>query len=118
MTLYKYFKKASDLPNPIGPLRAVVPSESIASAIKVELLLKKPESSAKRGPYLVFIFTDEERLMAGKRAAEMGVASMLRFCQKQFADRTLKESLVNKVRAGDFCTKKTRNGYGNIETEM
>ena len=82
MALYKYFKIASDLPNPNGPLSAVIPSESIASTNKkVEPLLKKPESSAKQGPYLVY--TDEERLMVGKRAAEMGVASTLRFYQKQ-----------------------------------
>ena len=40
------------------------------------------------------MYSDEERLKVGKRAAEMGVASTLKFNQKEFTDRPLKESTV------------------------
>ena len=40
------------------------------------------------------MYLDEERLKVGKRAAEMGVANTLRFYQKEFTDRPLKESTV------------------------
>ena len=41
------------------------------------------------------MYTDEEKYKIGKRAAEMGVTSTLRFYQKEFADRPLKESTVH-----------------------
>ena len=40
------------------------------------------------------MYTDEEKLKIGKRAAEMGVTSTLKFFEKDFADRPLKESTV------------------------
>ena len=40
------------------------------------------------------MYTDEEKLKLGKRAAEMGVTKTMRYFQKQFSDRPLKESTV------------------------
>ncbi len=96
MALYKYFKKNSVLPNPDGPLSTRVPPSAIAEANKqVQPLIENDSASkksGKRGQYLVY--TDEEKCKIGKRAAEMGVTSTLRFYQKEFADRPLKESTV------------------------
>ena len=69
MALYKYFEKASVLPNPDGPLSARVPSSAIAEANKrVQPLLAEAGSTSKktgkRGQYLVY--TDEEKLKIGK----------------------------------------------------
>ena len=91
MALYKYFKKASVLPNPDGPFSARILTSAIKTA---KPLLNNPGSTAKqagkRGQYLVY--TDEEKYKIGKRAAEMGVTNTLRFYQKQFADRPLKKA--------------------------
>ena len=78
-------------------MSARVPSSAIAEANKrVRPLLVETGSTSKqarkRGEYLVY--TDEEKLKIGKRAAEMGVTSTLKFFEKDFTDRPLKESTV------------------------
>ena len=40
------------------------------------------------------MYTDKEKYKIGKRAAEMGVTSTLRYFEKEFVDRPLKESTV------------------------
>lgn len=95
MALYKYFKKTSVLPNSNGFLSNRVPSSAILEANKkVKPLLKESGSSSKkpRGEYLVY--TNQEKLMVGRRAAEMAVTSTLRFFARDFAACPLKESTV------------------------
>ena len=56
MALLKYFKKASVLPNPNGPLSSHVPPSAIASAnneVK-PLLEKEPTAHEGRGKYGVY----------------------------------------------------------------
>lgn len=57
MAIYQYFKKASVLPNPDGPLSSSVPSVAIAEANKkVQPILAEEDSkqTGKRGQYLVY----------------------------------------------------------------
>ena len=85
MALYKYFKKESILPNPNGSLSESMPSSSIAQAnLEVKPILSGKASAQEkkpRGAYIVF--TEEEKAMVAKRAAEVGVTNVLRieFCK-------------------------------------
>ena len=78
-------------------MSARIPSSAIAEANKrVQPLVVETGSTSKktgkRGHYLVY--TDEEKLKIRKRAAEMGVIRTLKFFEKDFANRPLKESTV------------------------
>ena len=76
MTLLKYFKKSSFLPNPDCPLSERMPSSSIASANKdVESLLNddKERCGSKRAQYIKY--SDKERAKIAKRVSEMGVTN-------------------------------------------
>ena len=82
MALYKYFKKNSVLPNPDGPLSTRVPPSAIAEANKkVQPLIKTDSASKKTGK-------------CGQYLVCTGEEESLRFYQKEFADRPLKESTV------------------------
>ena len=84
MSILRYFKRDSTLPNPTGPLSKAVSSEGIKAAneevSKVVNLVKLsveehdiPSGSQLQGPYRRF--TPEEKAWIGKRAAEHGVAA-------------------------------------------
>ena len=96
--MYKYFtRESSVLPNPDGDLsKHVPPSSAIRQANKeVQPLIKEENQAAAkktRSPYSVF--TAEEKVTIGKRAAEFGVTNTIRHFKKQFTDRELKESTV------------------------
>ena len=104
MALLKYFNKATVLLNPDGPLSDRMPSGAISSANKEvkDLVVREsdvPDSQLTNGPvkrprgqYLSF--TEEEKARVAKRAAEFGVTNTLRYFNKEFADRPLKESTV------------------------
>ena len=99
MALFKYFKKATSLPNPEGPLSDRMPPAAIYSPNKEvqDLVIKGDHSnssshSRKRGPYLSY--TEEEKARIAKRAAEFGVTNTLRYFNKEFVNRPLKESTV------------------------
>ena len=104
MSLLKYFKRESILPHPNGPLSQSVPSSSIAAANKAVESILSPGSVIEdtkpgtqhpdrtRGSYEQF--TAEEKARIGKRAAEHGVASTVRYFNKVFSDRIVKESSV------------------------
>ena len=95
MALLKYFKKASVLPSPDGPLSEKMPSATIAAANKeVQKVLDSMEdgSTSKRAPYSKY--SDVERARVAKRASEMGVTNTIRFFKKDFPDRPLKEGTV------------------------
>ena len=95
MALLKYFKKASVLPSPDGPLSDHMPSARIAAAnkeVQKIMNLVEDDSTSKRGSYTKY--SNEERTRVAKRASEMGVTSTIRFFKKDFPDRPLKESTV------------------------
>ena len=102
MALIRYFKpiaKKEDqdhgLPEPRGTLSRIIPSSSIASAnMKVRAtmaeLKSSPSSSQRRGTYTKY--TTEQKAQIGKRAAEEGVVSTIRYYAKKYPN--LKESSV------------------------
>ena len=101
MALLKYFKKATVLPNPEGPLSDRMPSAAISAANKEvkELVVSECDASGSnlptrkpQGQYLSYM--DEEKVRVAKRAAEFGVTSTLRYFSKEFANHPLKESTV------------------------
>ena len=70
MTLLKYFKKSSLLPNPNGPLSEQMPSSSIALANReVQNLLNDENFGSKRGQYAKY--SDDERAKVAKLASEI-----------------------------------------------
>ena len=109
LSLYKFFQRDSALLKPCGPLSKVIPSSCIEAANKtvkdivslestVSMSDHSCEASTKkeRGSYEQF--TPEEKLQMGKRAAERGMASTIRYFQKLFSDRAVKESSVRTWR--------------------
>ncbi len=106
MALYKYFKKAVNeepepmsemsemLPSPDGPLSVHVPSSTIVQANKEvkPLLQLEPSRTSRRGHY--YAFSETEKAEISKRAAEFGVTSTVRYFNKKFTHRELKESTV------------------------
>ena len=101
MTLLKYFKKTATLPDPKGPISSQVPPSSIASANKeVKHLLERSTGKA-RSNYSTY--TDEEKVKIARRAVEMGATNTIKYFQKEFVERPLKESTVrtwmNKYKA-------------------
>ena len=116
MSLLKYFKLKSDsvLPNPNGPLSKLVPSSSIIAAneaVKDAI----SETTKTRGPYVQF--TAEEKARMGKRAAECGIASTVRYFNKIYSDREVKESSVRtwKKKYTDEVNKRKRAGEEEID---
>lgn len=94
MALFKYFER-STLPHPNGPLSRRLPPSTISFVNKeINSLLENSKSSSPttRGSYCVY--TDDEKFLIGKRAAEMGVTSTIRHFKEKFSDRPLKESTV------------------------
>ena len=104
MALLQYFKLKKErqyLPNPNGPLSVKVPSSGIAAAnLHVSKLLDKTNASVSsgdagtRGPYTVF--TPAQKYEIGKKAAEMGTTSAMRYYDKNYPDlaKKLKETSV------------------------
>ena len=101
MALHKYFQPAQvgSLPDPRGPLSRQVPSSAISAAnSKVTAVLQQPPTTRqpKRGSYAKF--TPEQKADVGKRAAEHGIASTVRYYSKRLPDCPLKESSVRMWR--------------------
>lgn len=126
MALYKYFKREpSVLPDPNGCLSKVIPSSSISEANKeVKPLLDTTQSvepcmsapvKLTRGHY--HVFNEEEKAMIAKRAAEFGVTNTIRYFNKKFPDRELKESTVRTWTSNyknELAAKKKRGEYLSI----
>lgn len=95
MSLYKFFARVekgetSRLPDPRGTLSKVIPSSSIAAAnTEVEKCGQSNPAAGKRKQYAKF--TPEQRAEIGRRAAEHGVASTIRYYASQYS---LKESTI------------------------
>ena len=81
MALLQYFKPLSkdQLPNPQGPLSAVLPPAAITSSN--ESVQKQSVDAKKRGPY--HRFSNEKRAEIGKYASENGVAAACRLYSKE-----------------------------------
>ena len=101
MALHMYFQPAQigSLPDPRGPLSRQVPSSAISAAnSKVTAVLQQPPMTwrPKRGIYAKF--TPEQKADIGKRAAEHGIESTVRYYSKWLPDCPLKESSVRMWR--------------------
>ena len=94
MSLYRYFKREiqdGGLPDPRGPLSKIIPLSAISAANSE---VKKYVQTAaghgkKRNNYAKF--SPEQKAEVGRRAAEHGVASTIRYYDGQFS---LKESTI------------------------
>ena len=93
--ILKYFHRANNsrkdndsLPDPDGELSKKIPSSSANSM--VNKVLEKPRG--KCGTYLAL--TPAQKYAVGKRAAENGVTTMIRYYAKAFPDIPLKETSV------------------------
>ena len=93
MSILKYFKHESKLPNPSGPSSKVVPSEGIKAANKevvscmkltTEGVLSASVSATSRGTYKRF--TAEQKAQIAKRAAEHRVAATAQYCSNIIMD--------------------------------
>jgi len=91
MALLKYLKLKFDsvLPNPNGHLSKLVPSSSLIAANEA---VKDAISQSTKAHGLYVQFTAEEKARMGKRAAEFGIASMIRYFNKIYSDREVKAS--------------------------
>ena len=104
MLILKYCKPISSLPNPNGPLSEKISSKAIelanAEVEKISHLSKEQASEKTRGPrpnkYL--ILSPAQRFEVGKRAAEHGVTSSLRYFSKKYPQLPLKETTVRRLK--------------------
>lgn len=98
MAIHQYFSrdsrlKNSILPNPTGPLCSQIKPRAITMVNKeVKQLMNNEKANKTRGQYNVY--TEEEKLKVGKRAAETGVIRTIRYFEKEFPDCPLKENTV------------------------
>ena len=109
MSLLKYFKRESILPHPNGPLSQSVHSSSIAVASKAVEGILSPGSVIEdtkpgtqhpdRTPGSCEQFTAEEKARIGKRAAEHGAASTVRYFNKVFSDRVVRALIAMATKA-------------------
>ncbi len=108
MSLYNFFTRvekgeSSRLPDPRGPLSKIIPSSSISAANSEVEKCGETADCKKRSHYTKF--TSEQRAEIGRRAAEHGVASTIRYYTGQFS---LKESTIRGWRDGYLREMKTR----------
>ena len=101
MSIYKYFKpeKSPLLPDPTGPLSAVVPSSTIEEANKaVKRILNEEatEHDSKTARRQYDIFTAQEKARIAKCAIEVGVTKSIRKLEKHYPGRRLKESTIRE----------------------
>ena len=128
LSLYKFFKRESVLPNPSGPLSRIIPASCIEAANKTvkDIVVLEPmvstsgdgpeASTKKRGCYEQF--TPEEKLQMGERAAEHGVTSTVQYFHKRCSDRAVKESSMRTWRNKYLTEIAKRKRVGEEETTM
>ena len=82
MSIFKYCKPTSLLPNPSGPLSDKIPSKAIelanAEVEKVSYLSQEQAGKKVHGPISTpyLILSPSQRFEVGKRAAEHGVMEL------------------------------------------
>ena len=125
MALLQYFKLKKErqhLPNPNGPLSVKVPSSGIAAAnLHVSKLLDKTNPSVSngeagtQGPYTVL--TPAQKYEIGKKAAEMGTMSAMRYYDKNYLDlaKKLKETSVQRFK--DMYNDEVKNSIHSSTCE-
>ena len=104
MSILKYCKPTSSLPNPNGPLSNKISSKAIelanAEVEKVSHLSKEQVCKKPRGPrstsYL--ILSPAQQFELGKRAAEHGVTSAIKYFLKKYPQLLLKETTVRRLK--------------------
>ena len=103
MSILKYCKLVPSLPNPTGPSSAKISLKAIELAnAEVEKVspLSKDEDKKTRGPRATpyLILSPARHFEVGKRAAEHGVTSMLRYFSKKYPHLALKETTVKRLK--------------------
>ena len=117
--ILKYFHRANNsrkdndsLPDPDGELSMKIPSSSITSANSmVNEVLEKPRG--KRGTYLAL--TPAQKYAVGKRAAESGVTTTIRYYAKAFPNIPLKETLVQRMKNDYLSHLKTSESSKDVQ---
>ena len=99
MSIRRYFKPVSGLPDPRGRLSQSIPPAAIAEANRLVQEAAQQSSakstSTKRRPYKTYHPAD--RLKIAKYACDHGVAAAARFFSKKLKD-TISESTVRSIR--------------------
>ena len=104
MSILKYCKPTSSLPNPNGPLSDKISSKAIelanAEVEKVSHLSKEQVCKKPCGPrstsYL--ILSPAQQFELGKRAAEHGVTSAIKYFLKKYPQLLLKQTTVRRLK--------------------
>ena len=83
-------------------LSAVVPPAAIKSMNKeVEKVITESNTcnkKRKRGPYMYVKFTDSQKVLIGKKAAEHGVTSSICYFSKKYPNFDLKETTIRRFK--------------------
>ena len=96
MSILKYFKRGSDLPDPEGPLSKKLDSYTIRLVNeKVKPEIKKSQRG-ERGPYVKL--TPSQKALVKKRAAEHGVTATIRHFSGRYKRCDLKETTVHRFK--------------------
>ena len=96
MSIMKYFKRSSDLPDPEGPLSKELDSYTIRLVNeKVKPKIEKSQCG-ERGPYVKL--TPSQKALIGKRAAEHGVTDTVHHFSGRYEGCDLKETTVRRFK--------------------
>ena len=103
MSLLKYFhpvKRTRDdsggLPDPSGALCSKIPSPTIEAANVEVRAVRDSQDMPSRSSYCKL--TPAQRCEVGKKAAEMGVTSAIRYYKRKFPDLPLTEPTVRRIK--------------------
>ena len=114
--ILEYFKSATDLPDPEGPLKKHLSPQTIRKVNeKVKPEIEKLKRG-KRGPYVKL--TPAQKATIGKRAAENGVTATLRHFSKSYEDLDLKETTVRRFKNEYLLELKRKRHCDNSDREV
>jgi len=97
----------ANLPEPNRPLSKAIPSPAIAAANKKVSATSNVKASATRGAYLHL--TGAWKYQVGKRAAEFGSTSTLRYYARHYPDLPLKETSMRHFKNQYLKDSKSKN---------
>ena len=75
---------SGDLPDPLGPLCSKIATHKIKAANVEVRAIREAQDTPSRSPYCKL--TPTQRCKIGKKAAEMGITSAIRYYKKKFPD--------------------------------